>query len=850
MLDSGRGKLLSFRELVALILLALPLLVTASLIEDVRWVRGLPSLKILVAVSLPVWAYLARSSLPGRIGHPVAVLGGLLVAFIIAAVTLSGGVGFGDLASNLFSWFGAIGSKEGDRGASMVGVGLIAFNLWMGHVSVWLAYRRSQSVLASLPGLAVMMVVLTFLNSDFYWYFFAYLLAAAPGIAYRYGGLWSTGWRRAPVFGSVVAGVALMVLPVALVSSTPTPEGTVIPLASQFEEQWYSFREQWSNLFYGVPNRKQWPVFSPPQDLPMVGPFPPEGEDLFLVESEDPYRWRLRVYETYTGNGWVGHEDAFSKAEPIEVSEEFSETLKERETVSIGVRIFAKSNSLVSAGEPINASIPAKVEVSPEPVFRLYLGDSQSSYLPSEIQENRAGLVSFANFAKVVLSQSGTSGESGSTERLTQVPIVNPTSLGFNLAIPALRSSASDSEQQVKSQDESYVLMERIDAGPRQPIALLGDRTLVPPRQYTSVGSVSTATIPMLRAANEDYPQWVTDRYLQLPNDFPDTVKDLARELTAGDDNAHDMAESIRRFLLTLPYSLEISAPPAGQDWVEFFLYEQRRGYCQNYATAMITMLRSLDVPARLVIGFAPSWDDDRGAWLVQGQQYHAWPEVYFPEYGWVEFEPTPARVQPGLLFLNQPPGGPVIAATVGSDCSPEEELLGICGEDGLLDLSLLDFEEDLLDATEEGSIDERPSSGFGLGGLFSSVWALVALGVVMALVVPAGTLSYMGRRYARLGFPTLAFASMSLMGRLAGIGRLPQETPWEYGRRIGQSIPDQADDIAQITRGFVAVRYGPSKELKPQDTNKIRVAWVAVRPVLRGRILRRLVPRLRRRRS
>ena len=848
MLDSGRGRLLSLRELVALILLALPILVTVALIEDVRWVRGLPPLKILVPVSLVVWAYLARSRLPGRIGHPLAILGGLLAAFIIGAVTLSGGVGFGELANNLFSWFGAIGSKEGDRGASMVGVGLIAVTFWMGHVSVWLAYRRSQSVLASLPALTVMMVVLTFLNSDFYWYFFMYLLAAAPGIAYRYAGLWRTGLRRAPVFGSVVVGVVLMALPLALVSSAPTPEGTVIPLASQFEERWYSFREQWSNLFYGVPNRKQWPVFSPPQDLPMVGPFPPEGDALFLVESEDPYRWRMRVYETYTGNGWVGHEDSFSKTEPVDLSEEFSETLKERETVSIGVRIFAKSNSLVSAGEPINASIPARVEVSPEPVFKLYLADSQSSYLPSEVQENRDGLVSFSNLAKVVLSKTGAAGESGADGALSQAPIVNPTSLGFNLAIPRLRSSASDSQQGGGSQDEPYVLIERIAPGPRLPIALLGDRTLVPPRQYTSVGSVSTASFSMLRAAGEHYPQWVTDRYLQLPNDFPDSVKDLARELTAGDDNAHDMAQSIRRYLITLPYSLEIMAPPAGQDWVEFFLFEQRRGYCQNYATAMITMLRSLGVPARLVIGFAPSWDDDRGAWLVQGQQYHAWPEVYFPEYGWVEFEPTPARVQPGLLFLNQPPGGPVITATVGSDCSPEDELLGICGDDGLLDLSLLDFDGDLLAATEEGSIDEEASSWFGLGGLFSSIWALIALGVVMAVVVPAGTLSYVGRRYARLGYPTLAFASMSLMGRLAGVGRLPQETPWEYGHRIGQSLPDRADDVAQITRGFVAVRYGPSKELKPQETNKIRVAWVAVRPVLRGRILRRLVPRLRRR--
>ena len=846
-MSSGYGKLLSFREVIALVLLALPLLVTVSLIEDTRWVRGLPALKILVPISLLVWAYLARSRVPGLIGHSVAALGGLFAALIIGALTLSGGGGLGDLARSLASWLGAIGSEEGDRGASMVGVGLIAITLWMGHLSAWLAYRRTQSVLASLPGLAVLMTILTFLNSDFYWYFFIYLLAAAPGTAYRYAGVWSFGWRRAPVFGSVVAGVVLMGLSLAPVSKAPTPEGTVIPLASQFEDEWYSFRQQWSNLFYGVPNRKQWPAFSPPQDLPMIGPFAPEGTDLFLVEAEDPHRWRMRVYETYTGASWVGGEEAFSIAGSEAPLEQFSEPLKERETVEIGVRIFAKSNSLISAGEPLSATIPTNLEISSNPSFKLYLAESQSSYLPQEIQENRAGLVSWADWARLVVSAQGSGSEDGSQRTASLTPVVNPADVGFRLILPSEDGANLDSEQNAVPEDAPHVLMERVDPGPSPPIALLGHRTLVPPREYKSVGSVSTATAQMLRGAPEDYPQWVTDRYLQLPNDFPQSVKDLAEELTVGNGNAYDMAQSVRRYLLTLPYSLEVSVPPPGKDWVEFFLFEQRRGYCQNYATAMITMLRSQGVPARLVTGFAPSRDEERGAWLAQGQQYHAWPEVYFPEYGWVEFEPTPARVQPGLVLLDQPPGGPLILATANPDCSPEDDILGLCGEDGLLDPSLLDLEADLLGSEEEGSAAE-PSSGFGFGGFLSSIWVLVALGVVVAVVVPTGTVSYMRRRYARLGYLTLTYASMCFMGRLAGIGHNPQETPWEYSLRMSRSFPERAEDITQITKGFVAVRYGASKELRPDETNKVRVSWLAFRPSLRGRILRRLVPRRRRR--
>ena len=80
------------------------------------------------------------------------------------------------------------------------------------------------------------------------------------------------------------------------------------------------------------------------------------------------------------------------------------------------------------------------------------------------------------------------------------------------------------------------------------------------------------------------------------------------------------------------------------------FLVKKVLSTPQNYASAMITMLRSLGIPARLVVGFAPGTKDaQRGGWLVRAENYHAWPEVYFPGHGWVEFEPTPAAVQPSL---------------------------------------------------------------------------------------------------------------------------------------------------------------------------------------------------------
>ncbi|MFB6151211.1 MAG: DUF4129 domain-containing transglutaminase family protein, partial [Haloarculaceae archaeon] len=74
------------------------------------------------------------------------------------------------------------------------------------------------------------------------------------------------------------------------------------------------------------------------------------------------------------------------------------------------------------------------------------------------------------------------------------------------------------------------------------------------------------------------------------------------------------------------------------------FLFEMDAGYCTYYATTMVTMLRTQDIPARFVVGYTPGERVDRDEWVVRGYNAHAWVEVYFPDVGWVRFDPTPAQ--------------------------------------------------------------------------------------------------------------------------------------------------------------------------------------------------------------
>jgi transglutaminase-like putative cysteine protease len=164
---------------------------------------------------------------------------------------------------------------------------------------------------------------------------------------------------------------------------------------------------------------------------------------------------------------------------------------------------------------------------------------------------------------------------------------------------------------------------------------------LRPGDSYRVVSSVPDADAETLRAAGRDYPGHVED-YLQLPNSTPDRVREKTDRLTAEASNPYDTARTVETWLeRNRDYSLEVEDP--GRNVADSFLFEMRRGYCTYYATTMAVMLRTQDVPARVVVGYTPGQPLEGDEFLVRGYNSHAWVEVYFPEQGWVAFDPTPA---------------------------------------------------------------------------------------------------------------------------------------------------------------------------------------------------------------
>jgi transglutaminase-like putative cysteine protease len=163
---------------------------------------------------------------------------------------------------------------------------------------------------------------------------------------------------------------------------------------------------------------------------------------------------------------------------------------------------------------------------------------------------------------------------------------------------------------------------------------------------YTVVSWAPRVTRVELTQAGTDYPAPIRARYLQLPEQVPQRVRNLARRLALGAATPYDKAVRIQDYLRSsYPYRVDVSPPAADRDVVDYFLFDAPGGFCSYYASAMAVMLRLEGVPARVVTGFAMGeWDGLGGRYRVPVSAAHAWVEVYFPDYGWIEFEPTASR--------------------------------------------------------------------------------------------------------------------------------------------------------------------------------------------------------------
>jgi hypothetical protein len=304
-------------------------------------------------------------------------------------------------------------------------------------------------------------------------------------------------------------------------------------------------------------------------------------------------------------------------------------------------------------------------------------------------------------------------------------------------------------------------------------LLLTGNDTIVSPRSlgagtvYTVVSAATTATAAQLRQSTAPPPPGVdppTLPHTELARDTQLSTADpraaaLARQITAGRSATYDKVEAIEAWMSShIHYSTNIPPLRPGQNAVDTFLFGSRIGYCEQISTATTVMLRSLGIPAREAVGYVPgSYNPITDLYNVAANDAHAWVQVWFPGYGWQNFDPT-ANVP-----LTNPSPGSIIARTAAST----------------------------------------------LGHL---PWVPIGL-----VVVAGGVVGWRRRRGGRP--PTWAHqvaADLERAGQRVGIRRRADETLGSYCRRLARAAPDRSEQLsnaASIVEGFAYGGREPSAD-------------------------------------
>ncbi|CAA9488428.1 MAG: FIG001454: Transglutaminase-like enzymes, putative cysteine proteases [uncultured Rubrobacteraceae bacterium] len=308
---------------------------------------------------------------------------------------------------------------------------------------------------------------------------------------------------------------------------------------------------------------------------------------------------------------------------------------------------------------------------------------------------------------------------------------------------------------------------------------------------YSVISQVPNASPDALRAAGTAYPEPVTEKYLGLPEGGQERTRELAREITKDATNPYDAVIALNEHLKNnYPYDLSIAPQREEMDAVEYFLFEEGRGYCEQFSSSLAVMARSLGIPARIATGYVPGeYNPFTGLYEVRASDAHAWVEVYFPGQGWSTFDPTPGFDSTPWEYREQgnlqgSKALSFVAARAGEALGPVIRPVG---------------------TLMRGVASLDPASIIVAGLLLGATALATVYGrryVAKKRRKPDPRSSVKvsdARLYSRYGAVSAAFAS-------AGLGREEHETPEEWSRRAAEAAGEPG--VARLGEIYLYARF------------------------------------------
>ena len=786
-----------------------------------------------------IWTVLAGAALGVAFARPIGPwplrhLVGILIGIPFAIWQVSSAADganvvsrFGDTLSRLDIWID-IARSDGISNDSLPFSVLLTVLAWLvGYTSGWSLFKwRSPWAPSFILGVAILTnLSYRFGEFEYTFYFFAAIAIAlfAHLTLVNTRRRWDAAGIRYPRsigLDSMAAPIVTGLIVVLIAGLAPLY--TVRP--DVLDDAWGALKDPWRDrledralrLFPNVGGIGSGELRAFDQVLAFKGPIRFDDEPLFFIESRYETLHPARIYSVYTSQGWL--------AGPVtEVPRQLTDTLPLEGSLLERISVEQRITSGLELGFAIPGDYALDVD-RPTISEQLPPLEVRLNMVAGELDPNLPGdVITYADKLREIYIDPDVVG-------IDPVQEVIEDLLPPDLAIV-------DFEE--KDGALKWVSVRRVTAPAFDQVAVRFDQSAESGEPIVVERLISQATETQLNAAGTDYPLWVTDRYLQLPDTLPQDVTDVAADTVseAGAVTPYQKASAIVEYLRGFSYSQDIEGPGPEQDGVSYFLFDTAleacpegsacvdsnpKGYSQYFGSALAVMLRSQDVPARMVSGFkAGTFDPARAGFTIKDVDSHGWAQGYFPGYGWIDLESTPGepvQVRGALPALEVFTQGGTDSFAAGEN--PFAEVGEI--PEGLGDGP--DLEELLDSAKSDSSVP---------------IWPFVA-GLVALLGIAGAVVAWRWRFWEMT--PTgRAYAGMSRLGWLAGVGRRGYETPMEYALRIGESARD-ADEGAQIIANAYDRESYSGREIPEDVHDMVRSEWPAVRWALVRRSLLRLI--------
>ena len=810
------------------IIILLALLVIGMSLQDGAWVP-VPGLQSLLLLSAVTGLGFAKVRIPAIFLHPLGLaLGAALVIWrameLADETTLLAALP--EMWERLDVWYEAATNDGISTDLLPFTMSILAMAWLIGYFSSFFAFRVSNAWVTVVLGGVAILTNLSFLppTLSFSSKFFLFTLLAMLLVVRLNDVQNEQRWRMRGIRFEMVNGWLTMhaaiwfgLLVMMLAALLPLK----VYVSRDLADWWNtartpisSFEEDVARLLAGIPSRKNVPGRFFGKTLPFIGSISFGGEAVFWAHSDYPSYWLSNTYSEYTSQGWKAGETTKMEVGPNTVPPPRPEWLK-REEVEQTVQLNFDSDSFLAGGNVDWLSHDAVVETLRPKDFVIDLHNPASdAALPEDLQE--------------VAQRIRDAGEPPQRFVESYISRMLPSDLVLNSVgfVTDEHGSGGMVVQSLNIERKPSVIPEIVswNFARRQPEN----------HPYAMVSYVSVATDEELREATTNYSAFIKDHYLQLPESLPQRVRDKAEEVTAGKDNPYDKAEAIADYLRseTFTYSQEIEAPPRDADGVDFFLFETQTGYSDYFASSMVVLLRASGVPARLAAGYAPGeYDPENDVRVVRDFDSHGWVQVFFPEYGWIDFEPTPRWPEHERQFASVLGGSSPASASGGTDAvSDPSEFLDPFSDIGLPGI---------------GGLDD--GARFGNNPLLNI--DLVAVGTRVGIAVGAGAVVWLLLYWMwNLGLRGLspvekAYARMNRLGTLAGLRRRAYQTPNEYAAMMAGALGEKALSAQHIAREFAELRYTGVAPTDEDGDDEMEEAWRSIRGILIGRTFRRLLP-------